>query len=303
MVSKDVRSYGSRNMEMDREQHSRWVAAFANIRYRPKNEHCRLFKLPPEVRNLIFTEVARQSTVILRTFRNARPEPTGRLREILKTNRLPGLLQACRQTREEYLPIMCRDARIIVPTPGLHFKYVIDWKCTLPEAALKALKDNDRVAVAILVSEWVDSFYEDMLLWVEFRIQEETTWRYVVSQLHVDRVDWNSRTSFLSRTGVTKLRVMRDATDDMAVGQQLADLIRAFEDEGHRVDVAFRNKPFVFAKYGLRLDGSRSVGCTLRRYMQEDDDVEHWAPAVSVRAPRASGEWRASDCGAEAYDY
>ncbi|KAK4556755.1 ferrochelatase hem15 [Recurvomyces mirabilis] len=105
-----------------------------------QDESCRasFFGLPAELRIQIYEHVAEQTKIVL---------PAVRSRE--KAPKAPGLLMACRRTRQEYYPILLCTAAITVEVIRYDFDNFINVLASMSEEDEAALRSNQRVTVIL----------------------------------------------------------------------------------------------------------------------------------------------------------
>ena len=152
------------------------------------------FKLPPELRSLIYEYVAFDSVVVGRERFNLLESDT-LLSAVQDRNLAPGLLTTCKQTRDEYLPIMCAHAHILLPVFDWRFDDAIEMREKQPINLRRALRANEHgLAIAIQASGWTDAGKDILLKWLDYRLQEQPTtrWDYFVEQPEEEREQWHS---------------------------------------------------------------------------------------------------------------
>ena len=113
----------------------------ASIKTVPAFRNLTFFDLPAELRNIVYQEVASQTALQLRSpgrKPGKQPPPP------------PALLQASRQARHEYLPLLLEFSRITVVVKEFDFRNLTRIVGSLYATELKSLRANERLRVAFL---------------------------------------------------------------------------------------------------------------------------------------------------------
>lgn len=192
--------------------------------------------MPPEIRNLIYEEVARDSIVFVWDGTDS-IEPNEHIDGVLQRNELPPFLLACKQTRQEYLPIMCAFAEIVVPVSDWNLSRVTKFEDRQSTLLYKALQENTNLTIALEASSRSTEGCKDRVLdWLRHCGEPwALQWDYQVGQSEQSRSEWKMKSIFLKKIGIRWLRTMRDhATENDKL--ELQALVEATEAEGDRVD-------------------------------------------------------------------
>lgn len=205
--------------------------------------------LPAEIRNVIYSHVARHTRVLIRPtpptpskgkFNTAKVPPT--------QPAAPGLLLASKQTRAEFLPILLSTAPTSITITDFDFRNLVRITRSLYATELKALRLNPRLTIRCLATQPSKTSLVNLRRWLEQRCRclDRLPWRY---EVYWGRgpgvgVPTGSTTgqvvnAFVARKRVLgenleALGVLREGLQEM-VAAELGPFVEAFEAELRRM--------------------------------------------------------------------
>ena len=132
------------------------------------------FDLPAEIRNVIYEDVARN----MRIFVPLSMKKSGKM-----PLAIPSLLLVSRQTRHEYLPLLLEFAAIAIVVKDFDFKNLMRITSSLYRTELKALRNNARLTLQLLIERCSKESIAALRRWLVNRTEglDRLHWHYSIA--------------------------------------------------------------------------------------------------------------------------
>lgn len=132
------------------------------------------FDIPAELRNVIYEDVASSTSlhVLLHTKKpNKLPPPT------------PSLFLVCKQTRQEYVPLLLEYATISLLVKGFDFRDVMRITSSLYSTELKALRNNKQLTIQLVAEKTSKDGVASLRRWLVDRSNglDRLGWHYSIA--------------------------------------------------------------------------------------------------------------------------
>jgi hypothetical protein len=111
----------------------------------PRPRTLTFFDLPAELRNVIYEHIASETRILV-------PLPSKKQPKVLPPT--PSILLVCKQTRQEYLPLLLEHATIAFQVRDLDFHHLIRIMGSLYSSELRALRHNATLTIRLWVDRW-----------------------------------------------------------------------------------------------------------------------------------------------------
>lgn len=127
--------------------------------------------LPPEIRNVIYEDVASSTRLYVSTASAKKKEKESKI----PPQTTPTLLLASRQVRIEYLPLLLECASISFGVRNFDFRNLMRVSSSLYSTELKALRNNGRLTIRLLATKPSKDSLTSLRRWAQRRTEDMYT--------------------------------------------------------------------------------------------------------------------------------